>query len=228
MLRRLGDFSVAWRTGLKDRGPTVEKRKVVALGLAGVYVAASVWALWSRLDAVLLFALVSPVGASFMFTDEANLLSRVLVGAFIDTALAALAFVPLLGDLIDLGAAVAALVIVIVRFRRLAGALPGGLVCLGLYAFLWFEASLLPHQLSVAGVSRALWFSLLMALASAVAGSALLLGLIALLGLAYDRDRKKAIFYAVGFPWYLITFLLTIFLPNHQAKDAPQTSARLR
>jgi hypothetical protein len=204
------------------------KRDVTAASLAAVYMAACVWALWDRLDAVLLFAVASPVAASFMFPKGTNIFTRMLIGACIDAFLAFLAFVPVLGDLIDLGASVVALVLLIVRFRQLASSLPGGLACLMLYLFLWFEAGFLPHRLSVSGIHHAFWFYPATVVASALAGGVILAALAMLLSLLYDGDRAKAIFCTIGFPWYLITFFFTIFLPNRHVRHAHEAAAIAR
>ncbi len=206
----------------------MDKRKIIAMSLGGVYLAACAWALWDRLDAVLLFAVVSPVAASFMFPKGANVVPRILIGALIDSFLAALAFVPVMGDLVDLGASVVAMVLLIVRFRQFVSSLPGGLACLVLYAFLWLEAGFLPHRLSVASIHHAFWFYPVMVIASALVGGVILVALARLLSLMYDGDRAKAIFCTIGFPWYLITFLLTIFLPNRDVERAHQAAELTR
>ncbi len=200
------------------------KREITAISLGGVYLAACALALWHRLDAVLLFAVVSPVAASFMFPQGTGVYTRILIGTLIDSLLAALALVPVMGDLIDLGAGAVAFVLLIVRFRQFASSLPGGLACLVLYAFLWIEPSFLPHRLSVAAPHHASWFYPVIIIASVLAGGLILAALTMLLSLLYGRDRPKAIFCAIGFPWYLITFLLTIFLPNRHADQSHQSA----
>jgi hypothetical protein len=200
----------------------VDKREVTAVTLGGVYLIACVWALWDRLDAVLLFAVASPVAASFMFPKGTNIFVRILIGALIDAFLAILAFVPVIGDLIDLGASVAAIVLLLMRFRQFASSIPGGLACLMLYTFLWSEAGFLPRPISVSAIHHAFWFYLVIVIASALVGGVILAALAMLLGLIYDGDRVKAIFYTIGFPWYMMTFFLTIFVPNRHVKHAHQ------
>lgn len=202
----------------------MEKREIVALSLFAVYLGACVWALWDRLDAILLLAVASPVAASFMFPKGTNIFTRMLIGVFIDAFLAALAFVPVMGDLIDLVASVVAVVLLAMRFRQFASSLPGGLACVVLYLFLWFETSLLPRQLSVSAGHHGFWVDPTVIIASGLVGVALLAGLAVLLGLYYDGDRAKAVFCTVGFPWYLATFFFTIFLPNKHVKRAHQTA----
>ena len=206
----------------------MNKREVIAVSLAGVYLAACVWALWDRLDAVLLFAAASPVAANFMFPKGTNIFSRILIGTFIDAFLAALAFVPVMGDVIDLGASIVATVLLIVRFKQFVSSLPGGLACAMLYVFLLFEASFLPPRLSVSGAHHAFWFYPAIGIASVIAGSAILAVLAILLGLLYEGDRAKAIFCTIGFPWYLVTFFLTIFLPNKHVQRAHQAAEGAR
>jgi hypothetical protein len=201
----------------------VDKRELTAVSVSCVYLVACVWALWDRLDAVLLLAAVSPVAASSMFPKGTNIFVRMLLGAFIDAFLAALAFVPVMGDIIDLGASVVAIVLLAVRFKQFATSLPGGLACLVLYLFLWFEAGFLPHQLSVSG-HHPFWLYLVIVIAGALSGGVLLSVLALLLSLMYDGDRAKAVFCTIGFPWYLITFFLTIFLPNRHVKHARQAA----
>jgi hypothetical protein len=212
---------------LRLRG-IVGRRNVAAVSLAGVYLVACGWALWNRLDAVLLFAVVSPVAAGFMFPEGANTLGRVLIGAFIDACLAALAFVPVLGDFIDLAASLVALVLLIIRFRQFASSLPGGAACVLLYLFLWFEAGILPGRFSVSSVHHAVWFYPAMVFAVTVVGGVILGALTMLLGLMYGGDRARAIFSTVGFPWYTIMFFLTIFLPNRHVKHVHQSVAITR
>ena len=198
----------------------MDKRELTALSLAGIYLAACVWALWNRLDAVLLLAIASPVAARFMFPKGANTFTRMFVGASIDASLAALAFVPVMGDLVDLGASAVAVVLLIMRFRQFATGLPGGLACVALYAFLWFEASILPRQLSVSGIHQAFWLYPVTVLISILAGSVILVVVTMLLSLIYSGDRAKTVFFTIGFPWYLTTFFLTIFLPKRHVKNA--------
>lgn len=206
----------------------MDKRGIIAACLGGVYLIACVWALWDRLDAVLLLAVVSPVAVGFMFPRGTNILPRILIGALIDAFLGGLAFVPVVGDLIDAGATVAALVLLIVRFRQFVSSLPGGLVCLMLYAFIWYEARFLPRRLSVSGIHHAFWFYPAIIIASALVGGVILAALALLLGLLYGGDRAKAIFCSIGFPWYLITVFLTIFLPNRQVEHIHQAAETAR
>jgi hypothetical protein len=201
----------------------VNKRELVAVALAGVYPGACVWALWDRLDAVLLLAVASPVAVSFIFPKGTNKITRTLIGASIDAFLSALAFVPVMGDLVDVGASVVALVLLIMRFKQFAASLPGGLACVILYAFLWFEASLLPHGLSVS-VYHPFWYYPVVIVAVMLIGAAVIVVLSRLLALLYDGDRPHAIFRTIGFPWYLIIFFLTIFLPDRDVKRAHQAA----
>ena len=208
----------------------MNKRKAAAVTLAGLYLAACAWALWDRVGAVVLLAAASPLAAGFMFPRGGSKSRRLLLGVLIDAALAALALVPVVGDAIDFGASAVALVLIVVRLRQLASSLPGGLACLALYAFLWFEASLLPHRLSVSPVHHAFWFYCVVVAASVLAGGAILAVLIMLLGLMYHGDRAKATFAVLGFPWYLLVFFLTVFLPArpgtrvHQATEITRRS----
>jgi heme/copper-type cytochrome/quinol oxidase subunit 4 len=212
------------RDVLETWGSVVEKREIVALSLLVVYLGACVLALWHRLDAILLLAVASPVAASFMFPKGANRFSRLLIGFSIDAFLAALAFVPVMGDLIDLGASVVAVVLLATRFRQFAASLPGGLACVVLYLFLWFETSLLPRQLSVSAAHHGFWVDPTAIVAVSLVGGAILAGLAALLSLCYDGDRAKAVFCAIGFPWYLATFFFTVFLPNSDVKKAHEAA----
>jgi hypothetical protein len=225
-------IAVAGRAGLvrhsRGLGFNCEQRETVAVSLAGVYLAACVWALWSRLDAILLLAFASPVAASFMFPKGVNRFTRILVGVLIDISLVALAFVPVLGDLFDLGASAVAAILLVMRFRQFASSIPGGIACLLLFLFLWSEAGFLPRRLSVSGIHHTFWFYPAVVIASVLAGAAILVLLTLLLGLVYDGDRAKAVFCTVGFPWYLITFFLTIFLPNRHVKRVHQAAGNAR
>jgi hypothetical protein len=206
----------------------MDKQGKIAVSLVGLYLATCVLALWHRIDALLVLGALSPVAASLMFPKDGNIFTRMMIGAGIDAVLAALAFVPLLGDLIDLGASVVALVLLVVKFRQLASSLPGGLACLLLYLFVWSEAGFLPHRLSVSGVPHEFWFYPAVIVSSIIAGAAILAVLTALLRLLYEGDWAKALFCAVGFLWYLLTFFLTIFLPNGHVKRAHQSVASAR
>jgi hypothetical protein len=59
-------------------------------------------------------------------------------------------------------------------------------------------------------------------------GGVILGALSMLLGLMYGGDRARAIFSTVGFPWYAIMFLFTIFLPNRHVKHVHQGVAIAR
>lgn len=206
----------------------MDRRELTAASVAGVYLAACVWALWSRLEAILLLAAASPLAAGFMFPKGASIFTKMLLGAIIDSLLAGLAIVPVMGDLVDLGASVVAIVLLITRFRQFASSLPGGLACLLLYTFLWFEAGLLPRQFSVTGIHHAFWLYLIVIIIGILAGGIILAALTVILGLFYDRDRTKAVFCIIGFPWYLMTFSLTILLPNRQVEHAHQAAELAR
>jgi len=210
----------------------VDKRKVAAVSLAGVWLAACAWAPWDRLGAVVLLAVASPLAAGFILRQDGrgggSRFSRMFVGALIDAVLAALALVPVLGDFIDLGAAAVALVLVIMRFRKFASSLPGGLACLLLYVILWFGSRLASHQLSGSAIHHAFWLYPVVVIASVLAGGVILVALTLLLSLVYDKDRAKAVFYTLGFPWFLITFLLTIFLPSRHKPRGHQVAELAR
>jgi hypothetical protein len=203
-------------------GLIVDKRKVAAVTLAGVYLAACAWAPWNRLAAIVLLAVASPLAARFMLPKGTSKFGRMFAGALIDAVLAALALVPVVGDFIDLGASAVALVLLIARFRQVASSLPGGLACLALYAFLWFEPGIARPVLSGSRVHHAFWFYPGMVIAGVLAGGAILAAVTLLLGLMYDRDRAKAIFCTLGFPWFLVTLFLTIFLPSRRGRRARQ------
>lgn len=206
----------------------MEKRDIVALSLLGVYLSACILALWHPLGAILLLAAASPVAASFMFPKGTNIFTRMLLGVFIDAALGALAFVPVMGDLIDLGASVVAVVLLAIRFRQFATSLPGGAACVLLYLFLWFETSLLPRQFSVTAAHHGFWVDPADIIGSALFGTTVLVGLALLLALYYNGDRAQAIFCTIGFPWYLATFVFTVFLPNAHVKKAHQAAGIAR
>jgi hypothetical protein len=197
--------------------------------MAAIYLTACVWALWSRIGAVLLLALASPVAARFMFPkDAANKSTRLLLGVAIDGSLAALAFLPVVGDVVDLGAAAVGLVLLVLRFKQLASSLPAGLACLALYVFVWFEASLLPHRLSAANIHHPFWSYPVTVIGAILAGGVILAALAMLLSLMYDGDRAKAVLSTIGFPWFLLAFFLTIFLPGRHARDAHEAAAIVR
>jgi hypothetical protein len=206
----------------------VDRRDTFAAIFSAVYLAACILALWDRLGAILLLAAASPLAASFMFPKGMNMLARILLGASIDAVLGALVFVPVIGDMIDLGASVVAMVLLIVKFKRLASSLPGGLACLLLYLFIWFEAGFFPHRFSVSTIHHVFWFYIVAVIISALVGGAILAVLATLLGMMYEGDRTHAVFCTIGFPWYFIMFFLTIFLPNSHVRHAHQAAETAR
>jgi hypothetical protein len=82
----------------------------------------------------------------------------------------------------------------------------------------------------VSGVHHGFWFYPVIIILAALAGGVILAVLTMLLSLMYDGDLAMAVFCTIGFPWYLLTFFLTIFLPNrhvtraHHAADIARRS----
>ena len=63
-----------------------------------------------------------------------------------------------------------------------------------------------------------------MVIAGVLAGGAILAVATMLLGLMYHGDRAKAIFRTLGFPWFLVTFCLAIFLPSRSGRTVHQAA----
>ena len=57
------------------------------------------------------------------------------------------------------------------------------------------------------------------ALVSALVGVAVVLIFVALAGLT-RQERTRAVFFTVGYPWYLVMFAITLFLPDAVSLDA--------
>lgn len=86
----------------------------------------------------------------------------------------------------------------------------------------------MPHGFSVSAVHHAFWFYILAVIISALVGGVILAVLATLLGMMYEEDRAHAVFCTVGFPWYIMMFFLTIFLPNSHVRHAHHAAEMAR
>jgi hypothetical protein len=168
-------------------------------------------------DAISLFALASLASVGFTAT---SIVKRVMIGVGTSAAAVAVAvLLPVLGDAVDAIAAVIALVLMISKWKRFLINIPNGLACFAIYAVLWEAAGQIPRQFAVVGVHHEFWFFPAVILASAAVGALILVTLSALIGLL-GKDLTSSIFYTVGYPWYLVMFIITFFVPDAAAEDA--------
>src|ERR1700722_10880886 len=186
-------------------------RGVIASGLVVCYAGCCVWALWDRVDAVTAFALTSL--ATIAFTTPRNL-SRVVIGFVVDAIATALLFLPAIGDIIDAVGGLFAVVVYFGKWARFLRNVPCGLAWCGLFAGLWYETRILPASFAVSTGSRGFWLVAGVAALSALAGALVALLLIGLAKLVTRHETTTAMFYSVGYPWYLLMFALAFFMPD--------------
>lgn len=194
-------------------------RTAIAAGLVACYGAACAWSLWNRAHAIEFFVAVSVLSAGFIFS---SMFQRVLIGVVISTAAAALGvFLPGIGDLIDAAAALVATFFMLDKFKRFGRNLVAGIGCFLLYAILWSAGGHLPRQYAVrgAGAHHEFWFYLALITISSVAGVLFLL-LVVAIGKLFDDKPTRTVFYTVGYPWYLLIFIITYFIPDSSVDDA--------
>jgi hypothetical protein len=206
----------------------VSRRTLVAVIFAAIYAAACAWALWSALWATLLLIAASPVAAGFLTSDAGGgRVARFMAGAVIDAIMAGIAIdLPIVGDALDGAILLVAAIAMFGKIKRFVLDMPAGLACLALFVILWTERDFLPHPPSAAGVHHGWWFSPAVVLAAVVTGGAVIAALTALLGLISDRDYPKALFRAVGYPWYVLAFVITFMVPDKRVKAAYRRQAK--
>src|ERR1700722_1534767 len=192
-------------------------RGVIASGLVVCYAGCCVWALWDRVDAVGALALSSL--ATIAFTTPRNL-SRVLIGFVVDAIATALLFLPAIGDILDAVGGLIAVVVYFGKWARFLRNLPCGLAWCCLFAGLWYETRILPAGLAVGTGSRGFWFIAGVVALSGLAGAAAVLLLTGLAKLVTRHEPTTAMFYSVGYPWYLLMFALAFFMPDPDFGDA--------
>ena len=186
-------------------------RAVVSVLLVACCAAACAWSLWSRAHAIEFFALTSVASAGFIIVPAAG---RVLAGVLADLLAGGVAVgLPVLGDLVDAAAAALAVVLMSGKFLRLAKTLPFGLACFGLYLGLWSLARGLPAALRPGTGHGAGWLVVVTAALLALAGALYLL-VVALLARWAGAQWTTAILHTVGYPWVLVMFLVTYFVPD--------------
>lgn len=192
-------------------------RTAIAVGLVACYGAACAWSLWNRDHAIEFFVAASLFSVGYIFS---NMLERVMVGVVISTAAAALGLlVPGVGDLIDAAAALVATFFMLDKFKRFGRNLVAGIGCFALYAILWSAGGHLPHQDVVRGAHHGAWFDTAIIAISSIVGILLLL-LIVGIGKLFDDRPTRTVFYTVGYPWYLLMFIVTYFVPGSSKDDS--------
>jgi hypothetical protein len=202
----------------------VDRRAWLAVVFAMVYAVACVWALWSALWATLLLLAASPVAASFLSAGgggNGGRVGRFMLGAFIDFIMAGLAIdVPIVGDALDAGILLVAGIAMFGKIKQFAKDSPGALACVVLYAILWTERHFLPHPSFAPGIHHAWWFYPVVVLVSAATGVGILAALSAITGTLMEKDYPRAVFAAVGYPWYTLAFMITFMVPGKRTKAA--------
>lgn len=195
----------------------MDRRVWLAAIFATVYAVACVWALWSALWATLLLFAVSPVAAGFLSTNAGGVGGRVgrfMLGAFIDFIMAGVAIdVPIVGDALDAGILLVAGIAMFGKIRQFVKDSPGAVACVVLYVILWTERHFLPHPSFAPGIDHPWWFYPVVVLVSAVTGVGILVALSAIIGTVMERDYPRAVFAAVGYPWYAFAFVITFMVP---------------
>ena len=190
-------------------------RVAVSVLLVACYATACAWSLWSRAHAVEFFALASVAAAGFVSAGAAG---RVVAGVLADLlAGTAAVTLPVLGDVADAAAAALAVVLMSGKFLRLARTLPFGVACLGLYLGLWSLAGRLPLALRPGTGHGVRWLEALAAVLLAAAGALYLL-VVAQLARWAGAERTTAVLRTVGFPWMLLMFVVTWFVPDKSGR----------
>jgi hypothetical protein len=195
---------------------------------AALYAAACAWALWSPLWATLLLIAAAPVAAGFLRAEAGGArVTRFMAGAVIDVIMAAIAIdLPVAGDVLDGVVLLVAAIAMFGKIRRFVTDLPGGLACLVLFVILWTERDFLPHPSSAPGAHHEGWILVAIAIAAVATGGVLIAALTALLGLISDRDYPKALFRVVGYPWYVLAFVIMFMVPDKRVKAAYRRKAK--
>jgi hypothetical protein len=192
-------------------------RGIIASGLVVCYALCCVWALWNRVDAVTAFALTSL--ATIAFTTPRNL-SRVLIGFVVDAIATALLFLPAIGDIVDAVGGLIAVVVYFGKWARFLRNLPCGLAWCGLVAGIWYEGRIFPPSFAATAPPHGYWFLAGVSALRALAGILLVGLLVGLAKLVTRREFTEAMFYSVGYPWYLLMFALAFFMPDPDFRDA--------
>lgn len=191
----------------RERGRWASTRAAAAVLLVAGYAVACAWSVWNRAHAIEFFAVASLLSAGFTVVSVTG---RVVAGVLADLLAGGVAVaLPVLGDIADATAALLAVALMSGKFVRLLKTLPYGLACLGLYLGLWSLAGQLPSALRHGPG----WHTGAGALLLATTGVLYLL-LVALLARLAGAERDTAVLHTVGYPWVLLMFLVTYFVPD--------------
>ena len=144
---------------------------------------------------------------------------RVMIGAVIDVVMAGIAIdLPIVGDFIDGTVLLVAVIVMFGKVKQFVLNAPAGLACVALYVVLWTERYFLPHPSFAPGIHHGWWFYPVVVLAGAAVGGAIIAALAAVIGVLGDKDYPKAVFRAVGYPWYFVMFAVTFFVPDRRVR----------
>ena len=202
----------------------MNRRAWLAIVFAIIYAVACAWALWSALWATLLLLAASPVAAGFLSAGSGGgggRAGRFMLGAFIDFIMAGLAIdLPIVGDAVDASILLVAGIAMFGKIKQFVKDSPGALACVVLYVILWTERHFLPHPSFAPGIHHAWWFYPVVVLVSSVTGVGALAILSAIMGTLMERDYPRAVFAAVGYPWYTFAFIITFMVPGKRTKGA--------
>ncbi|MEY9962559.1 hypothetical protein ABIA33_000585 [Streptacidiphilus sp. MAP12-16] len=192
-------------------------RTIAAGLLVACYAVACAWSLWSRVHAIEFFALASVASAGFVIVSSTG---RVVAGILADLLASGVAVVlPGIGEVADAIAAVVAVSVMSRKFLRFLKTLPYGLACCGLYLGLWSTGRHISSAFGTEGEGHPAAFRILTAVLVTI-GGLLYLFLITRLALWAGGEWTAAVFYTIGYPWVLLMFVVTYFIPDASRHEA--------
>jgi hypothetical protein len=191
----------------------------MAIVLGGIYVAACGWALWHPLAATLLLLATSPVAAALLWEGKGDgWIRRTTIGLGIDAALAGVPIVlPFLGDLLDVAVVLVGIALLWRKLIAFIVNLPSGAACLALYALPWIARHVLAYGPS-APAHHGFWLCLAAVATSATLAAAALLLCTVPVSRLHDGNWAGAVLRVLSYPWYLLVFGITFFVPDRRIR----------
>lgn len=163
------------------------------------------------MHAVEFLALSSVASAGFIIVGAT---SRVVAGLLADLLAGGIAVVlPGIGEMADAIAALVAVSVMSRKFLRFLKTIPYGLACCGLYVGVWSIGHTLSPVFGTTGTGHAPLARLLTAVSVAAVGLLYLL-LISRIAVWAGGEWTTAVFCTIGYPWVLIMFVVTYFIPE--------------
>jgi hypothetical protein len=205
----------------REQGGSQRRASPVRVVTAAVLVAccafAGAWSLWSRVHAVEFLALSSVASAGFIIVGAT---SRVVAGILADLLASGIAVVlPGIGEMADAIAALVAVSVMSRKFLRFLKTIPYGLASCGLYLGVWSIGRNLAPVFGTEGAGNTQVPRIAAAVLVATAGL-LYMFLISRIALLAGSEWTTAVFYTVGYPWVLIMFIVTYFIPDKSTQKA--------